>query len=285
MKAVYLFILLGSINFVYPCKIKPDQKIISFSSTVTSLLIELDLVKDPQLTGLMSEHIKFAEGFNGEVLYGGLVQSKKNLNKLIKSQAIFYDRSKRLKELLSTYGTKKIEVNTRGEGIFEYIPNTLAQLEPYLENCKANINSIQKKLGNLKKKLLIISKDQKSFPQKFIFFMGEIKDEMSLPDMIISGDLFLAELEKVIPHEDRKQHYSYTSEKLIRDKKNYCFIGLKDENDKNNVLIKMTKISDNRYNLFAKNIFLPGFDQFKILNQLINNLDYSCRLYKKRAAK
>lgn len=254
---------------------------ISFSSTVTSLLIELGLLNDSALEGVMGEHIKFYDSFTGEVLYGGLVQSKKKLNKLIKKQHIFYDQSKRLKELLTPYGTKLIEIKTRGESFLIYIPKVLEQLKPLLNNCQKRIDLINGRLKNLKNKLKSRISQKSKYPHNFLFFLGQIKDDKSLPNMIISGDLFLTELEKFIPVDSREQNYSYSSEKIIKKKK-YCFIGLNEESKDNTDLVRVSKVSENRFNLYAKNIFLPGFDQMKILEKILEYQVYTCELYKKK---
>jgi hypothetical protein len=281
---ILFFSLFSSLmtNSLFPCSFIKSKKIISFSSTITSLIDELGLIESRQIDALMSEHIKYNQNYAGKVLSGGLLLSQKELKKLLKKQILFFDESKKLEDLFSSHNGTKIKIQTRGQSPFEYLETGLNNLKPFLYDCEEQISKLKNEMLNLKNKIVKLAQDKQKYSAKYLFFLGKIENKVELPDMLISGDLFLLELAKLIPTIKSDQNYSYISEKKIKklNKDKICFIGLSDKSEKIKAEYFVEKISSKRHNLFFRNLFLPGFYQVKNLKSIINNLTNKCRLLK-----
>lgn len=261
----FLFILL----FVFKaraCEIKTASGLVSLSSPVTSLLVELDLMNDKKLKAVSTFHSLLGKKTSAEKMGGGVFLATKSL-KRFQDTVIFFDQSRELRKVLHQHVLKKTyEVTTVGDP-FVVHEQALGLLTPFLLHCETQLVSLKSKIEALKKEMESFSKQR---PYPLFFFLGEFKKLMP-PPLLIGQDGFVSSLakNKIISSPPSELSYIHWSEKWRKGLPgNTIFISVEsDEQLLQTVWIKKDKT---HYQVKSPYALAPGLGQVYFMKEFLS---------------
>jgi hypothetical protein len=225
IKILLLFNLI-IVGWAWPCTIKKNISLYSFSGPMTTALFQLKLLSDPQLKGIFNYH-QFGRIKNSQtkIFLGGVQLSKKDLTDIPKGAVIFFDTSRPLEKLLqssdASFQLHKIE--TRNRLSIDLAKEVLQKVSPYLDSCELRVRELNENYDGMVKKI-------KSAPKKiglFYFFLGEIKSNQ-LPELMVGRDLFIRDLVEYqkIKLSSTLPTYAPWSVKELRDHPGAILVGM-----------------------------------------------------------
>ncbi|MBT4790053.1 MAG: hypothetical protein HON90_00655 [Halobacteriovoraceae bacterium] len=253
-----------SICFVFFClqslACELNEKIVSLSGPITMLLEELNLQNDKNLLAVSKFH-PLKEKFKGEILAGGLFLSKKTLIKYSKTK-IFFDKSREFKNLMKRSHIKNtIEVDTRDQDPFEAFQTSLVKLSNSLSHCHKVVLALETKVTGIQKKLQL-----NPFLKKSIYFLGTFRYG-KIPQTVMANDGFVLSLKQFESYTGYPSDFAYLtwSDKILKTLVEHKLIAVSESRSKE---IKISKISEKRYNLSYRGLLTPGIRQIYFLKEL-----------------
>ncbi len=264
-------ILASSSNGVRACNLRHD--LISFSSTITDLLFEFNLLNDKHLKGISSFH--YRPSFKGARFVGGIYFSPSVLPKTHRGQILF-DQSQNLKKTLSRplQGWTSEEVTTSGLDPFESTLLGLKRLSPSLEGCSKKIKLLKNNLAARQKKLVKAIKDLGQ-SRTFLFFLGHFTLAGRPPKLLIHQDGFaLFFLRHVLGtiYPGNGAYITWSEKKLRALQDNSKLTGrsvLSFGVSAKKKEIEWTRISSNKWNVTFPRALNPGLSQVAFIEALV----------------
>lgn len=260
MKLAINFLLLISFGHAFACDWKNEQdKFISLSSATTYLMKELGLL-NKQVIAISKYHSIDVDQFSGEQWGGGNFLSQKKLRQH-RSHIFFIDESRNLSMSVRRGKIRKsFSIKTSGLGPIQVNDLALKSLSPFIVNCEKQITKL-----NLRVKRVQELIETAKFG-RVLFFMGEIKENKRLPNLLMVNDSFVKLLlsHRAIETFSSKLAYVNWSVKEMNKYQSFKKIGLVGK--KRNKFVVPNKKGINIYDPLA---LLPGLSQILFIEKLI----------------
>lgn len=259
--AISIFLFLFS-HYSIACSWKrPSSVFISLSSSTTYLIKELGLL-NRQVKAISKFHEISNLKYRGELWGGGNFLSQKKL-KANTTSIFFIDESRNLSMALRRGDVEKFTIiKTSLLDPVQVHKNAVRAVRPYIKNCQAKLEIIDKRILGLIKNL------RKQKLGKIIFFLGEIKENKRLPNLIMVQDSLVKLLLKheTVKTFDSKMAYVNWSMKELRNYSDYKFVGLVGSHAP-----EFIQTNSKGINIYDPLALLPGFPQILFLEKLLAN--------------
>lgn len=259
MLKLFSFLVLFSIGIScsytsYACSFKKGTSVVSLSGPVTLLFEKLQLLEQEELKAISIFH---PVNFKKKKYGGGIFLSQKSLKEL-KGKVVFFDFSHNFQKQLIKYKVQKVSIETRGLGVFEAIDYTYNKVEPFLKGCHKKMLILKEKHKRLKQ---LLSKVTGSY----LFYLGKV-DRVKKPQMLMVNDGLVKTLltHSRISSYPTKLSYVNWSSRIIKKMQKAIHIGLVAKGHK-----KMVKLGQKKYNIYGKQILIPGFGQLEALEVFV----------------
>ena len=223
------------------------------------VLEELSLLESKQVLGISRFH-PVREKLQVKKVEGGIFLSKKAIQLYPAGTLIIYDTSRELQKTLEKWENFKLmEVNSRSLDPFEVFEQSIHQISGLTVKCEEKINKLVAKVKSIKD---LLGKKKLSF--RGVFFLGKIGSK--LPSMVISNDGFVKWLVQKMELKSYPSdfHYVSWSSKVLNKLENYLYWGLVDSKNEE---LEVKKLSQFKYNLSYRGIFIPGIRQIYFLEK------------------
>lgn len=253
---LFLLIYISCFNS-YACNLDPKYEYWMLSAPVSVVIKELGLISEVKKIGSFHPFKEIISKVDG-----GIFLRAKNLN-LSQKSLIIYDESKALNREFLNLNVKLEKIITRNLSAIVATQYILDKLAPYLIKCNSKVSSIKNFLKETKLKI----KDHK-FLKTYLFYLGAISSG-ARNNLIIANDGFVLDLKNNQSFTTYPSSLAYVSwsSKELKKLKNYISIGVESNENKD-----LKEIDKKSINLFYPGILVPGLQQVKFLDYLIDKI-------------
>lgn len=240
------------------CRFRDDvKKVSSLSGSVTVLLRETGLLKDPKLQGISVFNPIAPEDFKGKIFPGGVFLSQKELPNF-DGDLVFYDEVRELHRLFSSRkSVQGVQIKTRNLSPMEAMNVTVKKLKVFTQDCEKEFLTLEEKAKKIEQEIL--DRVPKNF--KAIFYIGEMKKR--LPETIMSNDgvvKWLREKKKLETYPSDLAYVNWSAKVMNSLGKDFLHVGILDTGRDYKKEVKKEK---GRVNFSYPGVLVPGYSQLE----------------------
>ncbi len=263
---IILFSLLFRMMDATACDFNSNIKsVYSLSGAVTLNLRVFGLLKNKRLLGISVFHPISKKGFGGRRIPGGVFLSHDEIKNL-KDSLVFYDESRELTKIFSSYkNIKFVEINTRQKNPLQVQLYLKDKMDPFLSGCQ--FSKIQLDLEAKLRELKVLANKKETF----LFFLGLIRGK-KLPDILMVQDgvvKWLSEERLIKTYPSELAYVNWSARVMNHLPENTYRIGIKDSGGD---LIQKVEKFENGVNLTYPGSLIPGIGQVDAMIYLFKNI-------------
>lgn len=244
------------------CKLKAP--LYSLSGPVSTVLRELNLLRDPNLKGISLFNPIPQDEYLGPRFGGGLFLSRRE-DKIFGKDEVIYDQGRELNRYFKERKSLSQGIQTVGSTPREVVQFVLDILDSRLLGCNKKIELFKLRMKTLEKRKFLKTR-------KIIFFLGQIGMNLRYPETVYGQDGFILEMTRTrqIQTYPSPLHYIRWSQKVIQSlDKDFIFVGISEPKDQKQKIFQ--KIDDKHFNIIFPGALTPGLTQLELIEFIVEN--------------